>query len=77
MSSTVTSPLDAASRKTTITRVLLERITDDLEQLGRLVRAQELDRQALQEKLADALLLTLIAVEELQELEHAEPAAAA
>ena len=46
MSSTVTSPLDAASRKTTITRVLLERITDDLGQLGRLLRAQELDRAA-------------------------------
>ena len=57
--------------------MLLERITDDLEQLGRLLRAQELDRQALEEKLDGALLLTLIAVEELQELAHAEPAAAA
>jgi hypothetical protein len=64
MSATVTDP----AAKMEITEMLLERVARRLEQHRRLLQADELDRAALQDSLDAALRLSLIALEELEEL---------
>jgi hypothetical protein len=64
MSATVSDP----AAKMEITEMLLERVARRLEQHRRLLQADELDRAALQNSLDAALRLSLIALEELEEL---------
>jgi hypothetical protein len=64
MSATVSDP----AAKMEITEMLLERVARQLEQHRRLLQADELDRAALQNSLDAALRLSLIALEELEEL---------
>ena len=62
---TVTRMLeDDAQRRATIAHERLDRATDDLERLDRLLQAGELDRRELQQAASRAVRLTLVAVEE-------------
>jgi len=63
-------PADTAAHRITVTRVLLERAADQLDRLGVLLVAEELDRRALRTEHNEAFRLVLLAADEVRALER-------